>query len=266
MGEATPEELTQRYDSQAQAYLTYWAPVLEKASSKLIEGISIEPTRRILDIGSGGGTLLPLLEARYPDALIVGVDRSLGMMAHSPAGSLVVSMDALHLAFPDDLFDVAVMAFVLFHIPDPVKGLSQARRVLRPAGGIFLTTWATDIESPAVDLWNQELDASGVPAEEEIPRLAHHDLMDNTEKVEGLLASAGFRSARAEARKFNYVMERDDFLNLMTRVGSACRRLQTLGGAARLEFIDQARRKLAELKREDFDLEMRIILASARAP
>ncbi|MDH3194530.1 MAG: hypothetical protein OEM40_09445, partial [Acidimicrobiia bacterium] len=65
---------------------------------------------------------------------------------------------------------------------------------------------------------------------------------------------------------FSYHMQPEDFVNLRTRVGSSSQRLQTLERDAQLEFVDRARHKLAGLSREDFNLKMRIIFASADVP
>ena len=260
------EALTDRYNAEAGAYLSYWVPVLEEASSRLVDGITTRTTRRVLDIGAGAGTLLPTLAARFPDAQIIGVDRSVGMLSLSHAAAHVAAMDALDLAFRDRFFDVVVMCFVLYHLADAIAGLSEARRVLKPGGGIYVSTWAADLESPVVDLWNEELDGSGAIAGEELPRLADHDLMDSPEKVEGLLKEAGFLSARAAVHDFSYQIQPEDFIGLRTQVGSTSERLQALERDARHEFISRVRNKLAELSSEDFNLKMRIILASAQAP
>jgi len=260
------EALIKRYDIEAGAYLSYWAPVLEGAARRLVDGITTRTARRVLDIGAGAGTLLPTLAARFPDAEIIGVDRSAGMLSLCHGAPPVAVMDGLDLAFPDRLFDVAVMCFVLFHFADAVAGLCEARRVLKPGGGIYVSTWARDLESPAVALWNEELDTTGALAANEISRLANHDLMDSPAKVEGLLAKAGFLSARAVVHDFSYQIQLEDFIGLRTQVGSTGERLQTLGTEARTEFIKRTRGKLAQLPREDFNLKMQIILASAQAP
>jgi hypothetical protein len=90
--------------------------------------------------------------------------------------------------------------------------------------------------------------------------------MDSPEKVEGLLKEAGFLSARAAVHDFSYQIQPEDFIGLRTQVGSTSERLQALKRDARHEFISRVRNKLAELPSEDFNLKMRIILASAQAP
>ena len=45
------------------------------------------------------------------------------------------------LPFADNSFDAAVMALVLFFVPDPVKGLSEMIRVVKPGGLIAVYVW-----------------------------------------------------------------------------------------------------------------------------
>ncbi|MFB0537565.1 MAG: class I SAM-dependent methyltransferase [Anaerolineae bacterium] len=47
-------------------------------------------------------------------------------------------MDAQKLAFPDTAFDAAVATFVFCSVPDPILGLRELGRVVRPGGQIFL--------------------------------------------------------------------------------------------------------------------------------
>jgi len=50
----------------------------------------------------------------------------------------LVQMDAQHLDYPGASFDAVVATFVFCSVPDPVAGLREARRVLRPGGQLLL--------------------------------------------------------------------------------------------------------------------------------
>ena len=49
-------------------------------------------------------------------------------------------MDAEHLAFPDESFDVVVAQYVITTVPDPEATLDEFARVLKPGGEIVLVS------------------------------------------------------------------------------------------------------------------------------
>ena len=49
-------------------------------------------------------------------------------------------MDAEHLAFPDDSFDVVVAQYVITTVPNPEAALNEFARVLKPGGEIVLVS------------------------------------------------------------------------------------------------------------------------------
>lgn len=68
------------------------------------------------------------------NATVVGVDRSLGMLALAPTDALRAVMDAERLALKPRSFNMALAMFVLFHLPDPFAGLREVRRILKDGG------------------------------------------------------------------------------------------------------------------------------------
>jgi SAM-dependent methyltransferase len=220
----------------------------------------------INDIGAGAGLLLPVIQQKYNQAIVVGVDRSEGLLRFaSPDASLAVA-DAVSLGILTGAFDLVVMAFMLFHLPDPIVGLAEARRVLKSGGVLGLTTWAGDLGSPAVGIWNEELEAHGAVPGESLGRIARHELMDSPEKVQGLLESAGFLSARAVVHEFTHRIEPDEFIRLRAGVGSPRQRLESLDEDSRRRCVARARERLSNLSADDFVLRIPIILASAKSP
>ncbi len=99
-------------------------------------------TGRVLEIGAGTGKNLP----HYPGgALIIATDLSSGMLARArekaagrPGRMGFVVTDAEDLAFKDGAFERVVATCVFCSVPDPVRGLKEARRVLRQGGEIIL--------------------------------------------------------------------------------------------------------------------------------
>jgi len=97
---------------------------------------------RILEVGVGTGKNLP----HYPRGIqITAVDLSDKMLkrARRRVQELDIEvdlclMDAQRLALPDAALDAAVATFVFCSVPDPVLGLKELARVVKPGGQIIL--------------------------------------------------------------------------------------------------------------------------------
>ena len=99
---------------------------------------------RILEVGVGTGISLPDYARSNR---LVGIDISAPMLRKAQervvqhkltnVDALAV-MDAKHLAFPDDSFDVIVAQYVITAVPDPEATLDEFARVLKPGGEIVL--------------------------------------------------------------------------------------------------------------------------------
>ncbi|NOZ04995.1 MAG: methyltransferase domain-containing protein [Chloroflexi bacterium] len=100
------------------------------------------PAGPVLEVGVGTGKNMPFYP---PDAQITAVDLSERMLqrATNRARELGLNvdlrqMDAQQLEFPDDSFDAVVTTFVFCSVPDPVQGLRELGRVVKPDGDIWL--------------------------------------------------------------------------------------------------------------------------------
>lgn len=95
----------------------------------------------VLEVGVGTGVNLP----DYPAEIeLDAIDLSPRMLARARGRSGVRArvrlhvMDVQRLAFPDATFDAVLSTCVFCSVPDPVAGLAELRRVLRPTGRAIL--------------------------------------------------------------------------------------------------------------------------------
>jgi len=99
---------------------------------------------KVLEIGIGTGKNI----SYYPSSVeVTGIDFSIGMLkfakkrqkAFQGSKLTLLEMDAQNMTFESNTFDAVVSTFVFCTVPDPVKGLKEAKRVLKKEGkAIFL--------------------------------------------------------------------------------------------------------------------------------
>jgi ubiquinone/menaquinone biosynthesis C-methylase UbiE len=209
------------------------------------------------------GALLPHIRKRAPGAQIVGADVSEGMVRLAPREFPVAVMDATRLGFAPRSFDIGIFAFVLFHLPDPHAGLREMRRVLTPGAMVATITWGNDPSYPAVDAWTEELDARGAtPA---VGTISRHDLVDDPNKVEAVLAAAGFSSVRTWMGRYRKAMSADEFIAHRVGHGMSRHRFESLDEAARAACLEALRSRLEQLDTHGLVDEADVIYALAES-
>lgn len=151
------------------AYERFMAPWSRSAGTLFLDWLAPGSGLAWADVGCGNGAFTELLLARSAPSSVCAIDPSDAQIATArqkiSAKQVELSIgDAMALPYDADRFDVAVMALVLFFVPDSRKGASEMVRVTKPGGMVGSYTW--DIMrggTPTQPLW-EELDALGIPA------------------------------------------------------------------------------------------------------
>lgn len=115
-----------------------------KVRNKLTE-ILENPNAVMLDVACGTGDLSIELQ-RDSEAKILGTDfcRPMLDVATQKSTSIpFVEGDAMNLAFADDSFDAATIAFGLRNLSNVTDGLAELFRILKPAGKLVVLEFST---------------------------------------------------------------------------------------------------------------------------
>lgn len=126
-------------------------------SRMVLEGVRIEPSARILDVGCGVGNLIADIQKTADggskDAVLFAADRSREMikiarsaLKNGPFRVHFVVCDALNLPFKSESFDISFNILFLHHLPlkPKIRVLSECRRVLKDSG----TNVLMDLDKP----------------------------------------------------------------------------------------------------------------------
>jgi SAM-dependent methyltransferase len=102
----------------------------------------VSPTR-VLEVGGGPGELAERIRCELGcEVTMLDVAPRMVELARGRGVDAVIG-DVQSLPFEDGSFDCAVAAWMLFHVPDLERGLSELARVLRPGGRLVAVTNAT---------------------------------------------------------------------------------------------------------------------------
>jgi SAM-dependent methyltransferase len=254
--------LASYYSGSAEVWERRLARLLHPLGLKLLARLPVEDAGVVLDLGTGTGTLLPAIRARAPRVLIVGMDRAEGMVRRADPSFARAVADAARLPLAAASVDAAVLAFMLFHLPDPTAGLREVHRVLRPRGAVAVGTW-TVAGCRADEVWYRALDEHGARADE---GPANHGLMNTSQKLAGLLRDTGFASVDTAVEAEADVMDLEEFMWRRTTIGVSGRRFGSLDREAQASCLEAARPRLERLRPKDFTDPQEAVLAWARKP
>lgn len=256
--------LSERYSSVAEGYLRHWAGTLVAPGLALIDRLELGEASLVLEVAAGTGRLLPHIAAAAPRADLIATDLSEGMIGLAPAEFPRTVADVTLLPFREQLFDAALMAFALFHVLDPLAGLVEIRRVLKPGGKIAVATWDASEDSPAQDLFMAELDRLQVP--QLPPRPSSRELLDNQAKLTDILGKAGMEPMATDSWEVTDTMDVEEFLQRSTCLGAHSERYQLLAPEHRPAFLDRVRSLLVDAEPEDLTDRGNALLAWAKKP
>ena len=116
--------------------------VLQPGRVAAIERMDLGRATDVLEVGVGTGLNAPLYPAH---CRVTGIDISAPMLhkaqeriARDRLRLRLLQMDAAHLTFVDNSFDVVYAPYTISVVPDPVRVAREMQRVCKPGGSIVI--------------------------------------------------------------------------------------------------------------------------------
>ncbi len=114
---------------------------------RTVDALALKPGARVLDLATGTGDLAMMIARRHPEATVVGVDPSAGMLAEGDRKVAAAGLgervtlrrgDAEQLEADDASVDGISMAFGIRNVVDRPKALREMARALKPGGRVAI--------------------------------------------------------------------------------------------------------------------------------
>jgi SAM-dependent methyltransferase len=150
---------------------------------------------RVLDVGTGTGSVAATVEASIPVSEIVGIDPSAGFIAHAQKNAKSTRArfevgDAQALKFNDASFDRTLSLLVMNFVPDHNKAIGEMRRVTRAQGVVSACVWDYDAGMQMLRFfWDEAiaLDPAIEPKDERHMKLSRQGQLGDLWKKAGLI-------------------------------------------------------------------------------
>jgi ubiquinone/menaquinone biosynthesis C-methylase UbiE len=182
------------WDLAAEGYGAFIAPWFAAYAEEALDRLAPSPARgAVLDVGAGPGTLSLCAAARglrvtaldFSAAMLAELGRRATQRAGAPPAA--VRGDGVALPFAAGVFDACFSIFAVVFFASPARGLAEMCRVLRPGGGVGVTSWQPLADTPFL----YELIAA-TAAEEPSFSFFLEDECSRPGELEEALAEAGF--------------------------------------------------------------------------
>ncbi len=164
---------------------------------RFLDWIDMPNGARWIDVGCGNGAFTELVFDRCKPSSVQAFDTSEEQLAYArkrlPPGTPVTwtKADAMRLPVTDADSDIAVMALVLFFVPEPSVGVVEMCRAVRSGGVVAAYHWDVFGDGFPLASIASEMSKLGVP-----PNLAPSSAVSSIEASTALWQQAGLQDVR----------------------------------------------------------------------
>lgn len=122
-------------EEEIEAWGRMMEPVFRRGADLIERHIS---QGRLLDVGSGYGFFLALMQSRGWEVMGLEVSPTGADYGRKRWGLSILPQPWERALFPEGEFDVVTAFYVIEHLPDPLAFLREVHRIVRPGGMILL--------------------------------------------------------------------------------------------------------------------------------
>jgi len=131
------------YDQQAVIYDVQYLGEQDAKIEDILNSMDLGSNELVLDLGCGTGFLFQHINKRV--GLLVGIDVSQKALQEAKkrtknlSNIVLVRADADYTPFPDHIFDKVFAVTVLQNMPDPLKTITEMKRIGKPQATFAIT-------------------------------------------------------------------------------------------------------------------------------
>jgi ubiquinone/menaquinone biosynthesis C-methylase UbiE len=179
-------------------YIGRWSRLF---ASAVVAAAEVVPGSQVLDVSTGTGeAALPALATAGGGGLVVGLDIAPAMLIGArqrlnDPSFCAVAADGQALPFDNASFDAVLCQLGLQFFPNPARGLTEFRRVLQDRRRAAVCVVSAPERAPMWGVLAAAL-ARYLPAQRELLHLTFS--LAETDRLQSMFASAGFRDVRVE--------------------------------------------------------------------
>lgn len=170
-----------------------WVVILESFA----RFIAPQPRQIVLDVGTGPGALVSILQANHP-ATVYGIDYSLPLAklardTYPDLGAVFVAGQLPILPLGDATVDVATASNVLYLLDDPQAAVIEIGRILKPNGQLVMLNPSPKMSIASATALADERQLTGFERENFIDwgQIAEANVRWSVEDIQALFAPAG---------------------------------------------------------------------------